>query len=121
MAQILRDEGFVVDSAADGAEALAYLHAHPEPSLILLDLTLSGMDGAEFRRRQLADARLSGIPVVVVSGSSEGRAKAKALRADEFLAKPINVDELLHVVQNRAKTVPRGEHFLRGVLRDRPS
>jgi S-DNA-T family DNA segregation ATPase FtsK/SpoIIIE len=31
----------------------------------------------------------------------------------------VNLDELLHVVQNRAKTVPRAEHFLRGALRGR--
>ena len=121
VSQLLRSEGFTVDGAENGQEALAYLRTHPAPSLILLDLTLPVVDGVEFRKRQLADARLAKIPVIVLSGRRDGPTCARKIGAADFLEKPVNLDELLHVVQNRAITVTRAEHYLRGALRMRPT
>jgi DNA-binding response OmpR family regulator len=77
--------------------------------LILLDLMMPEMDGIGFRVRQLADSRLASIPVIVLSARPDVAHQAKQLLVDDFLAKPMNFDELLHVVQNRAITVV-GEH-----------
>jgi CheY-like chemotaxis protein len=60
--------GFAVATAANGQEALDYLHAHEPPCLILLDLRMPVMGGACFRAQQLREPALAGIPVVVVSG-----------------------------------------------------
>ena len=105
IANLLRDEGYSVDVATSGRIALDRLATDPLPSLILLDLMMPGMDGIEFRVRQLADARLATIPVVVLSARPDVALQAKKLLIDDYLMKPMNFEELLHVVQNRAITV----------------
>jgi CheY-like chemotaxis protein len=115
---ILAEEGFVVQAFTRADEALRWMRAHrAPPTLILLDLELPGIGGAAFRARQLCDPRLREVPVIVVSGSSHGAAEAEPLGAADFLAKPFTTEDLLHVVQNRATTLAKGEHFLRGAMR----
>ncbi len=104
VAAILRDEGYGVEVAASGAAALERLERHPLPTLILLDLMMPEMDGLSFRRRQLADARLRDIPVVIISARPDVARQAARLEATAFLQKPMSFEELLHVVQNRATT-----------------
>ena len=109
IASLLRDEGYEVAIATSGRIVLDRLKNDPLPSLILLDLMMPEMDGIGFRVRQLADSRLASIPVIVLSARPDVAHQAKQLLVDDFLAKPMNFDELLHVVQNRAITVV-GEH-----------
>jgi CheY-like chemotaxis protein len=104
LAAVLRDEGYEVELAASGAEALRRLEHEPLPTLILLDLMMPGMDGIDFRRAQLADARLREVPVIIVSARPDVAHQARQLGADDFLRKPMSFEELLHVVQNRALT-----------------
>ena len=111
---VLRREGFVVDAVGDGGEAMDYLSAHPVPSLMILDLGLPKIDGATLRQRMLKNPRLAKIPIVILSSQVSA---ARELPGCEFVAKPFSIEELIHVVQNRAVTVPRGEHFLRGAYR----
>jgi DNA-binding response OmpR family regulator len=115
--QILEEEGFLVHAFARGDSALAWLRSHPLPTLILLDLGLPGLDGAAVRAQQLCDPRLTLVPVIVISARRGAAGEARQLGAADFVAKPFSPEELLHVVQNRAVTVPRGERFLRGALR----
>lgn len=106
LVDLLRNEGYDVQAARNGDEALQLLvGASPLPSLILLDLMMPTMDGFEFRRRQRADARFERIPIIVISARTDVAQKARALGAVDFLAKPMHFDELLQVVQNRAVTV----------------
>lgn len=100
---VLEDEGYVVASAANGAEALAYLRAHPAPNVILLDLMMPVMDGTTFRHQQMRDPALERIPVVVISASGNIRAQAEALEATSFVQKPISLDTLLDTVANYAR------------------
>ena len=67
LSEVLRDEGYSVESAADGREALDRLRRDLRPSLILLDLTMPVMNGWQFRAEQRRDPALSEIPVVVLS------------------------------------------------------
>jgi CheY-like chemotaxis protein len=96
---LLREEGVAVDTAANGNEALAYLQSADRPLLILLDLTMPGMSGWEFRRRQKADPALSGIPVVVMTSYDEYGEAMSALEADGHLQKPVRPEELKGVVE----------------------
>ena len=98
IASVFRMEGMDVTTAADGGEALYALRTEPRPCLILLDLDMPGMDGWEFRRRQLLWPAMATIPVVVVSGQPEVKVAARALEARAVLAKPVKVDCLLRVV-----------------------
>lgn len=98
MALILEMEGYQVAAAANGREALEYLHRAERPSLILLDLMMPVMDGWQFRREQRLDPRLAAIPVVIVSAAGGVAEKAADLGADGFLQKPVDVDELLTTI-----------------------
>jgi CheY-like chemotaxis protein len=104
LAAILGEEGYVVESATNGAEALRRLEQRPLPTLILLDLMMPVVDGIDFRRRQLADPELSKIPIIIISARPDVAEQAQTLHADAFLQKPMSFEELLHVVQNRAVT-----------------
>jgi CheY-like chemotaxis protein len=105
LANLLREEGYDVEIASDGVEALKRLAEGPPPSLILLDLMLPQMDGIEFRARQLADRQYATIPVVVVSARPDVREMASRLGAAGYLPKPMKFEALLEAVQNTAITV----------------
>ena len=92
--ELLEGEGFAVDGARDGREALAFLRGNARPSFILLDLAMPGMTGWEFRREQLADPDLRRIPVVVMTSYEEYDESLTALHPDGHLQKPIRPDEL---------------------------
>lgn len=97
IAEVLRDEGYEVAEAANGAEALRWLAENPQPCVILLDLFMPVMSGADFRARQLGDPILSGIPVVVVS-AIEGQ-RAAELKPNAFVPKPIDLGRLLTCIE----------------------
>jgi DNA-binding response OmpR family regulator len=116
---LLRAEGFIVEAVPDGEAALWYLRTHSAPSLVILDLGLPRIDGASLRRRMLEKPEWAAVPVILLSASRKAASLVDELRVDELVTKPFSVEELLHVVQNRAVTVPRAEHNLRGALRRR--
>ena len=100
LSSVLVLEGYPVVTAADGAEGLEQLRtAHP--ALVLLDLMMPSMDGWEFRRLQMLDPALAGVPTVILSGDGRLEAKAASL-GTSFLRKPVDLDELLSVVANAA-------------------
>jgi signal transduction histidine kinase len=90
---VLEDEGYEVDTASDGREALARLRGGLDPDLIVLDLMLPALDGWEFRAIQRAEPELATIPVLAVSADSS--AKAAAIDATGFLRKPFRAADLL--------------------------
>jgi CheY-like chemotaxis protein len=111
IAELLRDEGFQVEVASGGTAAMELLRGGSAPSLILLDLMMPDMTGAEFRSHQLADPQLAKIPVIVISARPDVDKQAERLRAADFLAKPMSFEALIHVVQNRAVTVVTTEQL----------
>ena len=98
LAEILRIEGYRVAAAADGQEALEYLRSHPSPNVILLDLMMPGMNGWEFRRRQLADPATALIPVAVISGADLSEQNQSLLQAVGHFVKPLQIDRVLETV-----------------------
>jgi CheY-like chemotaxis protein len=99
MAELLREEGYVVQDVSDGLEALEIMQKKPPPRLILLDLMLTGVDGFEFRTRQLANPELAKIPVLVLSGASDIAAISAALRVTGHIRKPFDAQTLLNAVE----------------------
>ena len=95
-AEYLQFSGFRVAEARNGNEAVEQAFAL-KPDLILMDLSLPGMDGWEATRRLKADERTSHIPIVALTGhalagASEG---AKKAGCDSFVTKPCLPDDLV--------------------------
>lgn len=99
LAEILEVEGFEIRRARNGQEALERL-GPPSPQLILLDLMMPVMDGWEFAQklRQRSDARA--IPIIVLSADRNVGSKAREIGAVGHLAKPFELNELLHLVRS---------------------
>jgi CheY-like chemotaxis protein len=99
LSEVLRDEGYRVEMAADGREALDRLRRESRPSLILLDLTMPVMNGWQFRDEQRRDPDLSGIPVVVLSASDRLAEKMGPLGITDYVRKPIELGHLLRMIE----------------------
>jgi len=89
---VLRAAGLRTIDAASGHESLN-LAAERRPDVILLDLRLPDMDGADVARRLRTDARTAGIPVVALSAMRNAGESASLVTAGfaGFLEKPIDV------------------------------
>jgi PAS domain S-box-containing protein len=103
-----------VHVARDGVEALEYLFGTapsadqqiPErPKLILLDLKLPRLDGHEVLKRIKTDPRTSGIPVVVLTSSSEERdvMQTYEVGADSYIVKPVDFEQFTEAVREFGK------------------
>jgi two-component system phosphate regulon response regulator PhoB len=92
----LRAEGFETLRASSAEEALSWLRSRV-PDLVLLDLMLPDLPGTEVCRRIKSDPRTSAVPVVVLSarGDEVDRVVGFELGADDYVAKPFSVRELV--------------------------
>lgn len=97
LGQFLGDEGYTVEEAADGADALARVGEH-RPDVILLDLMMPGMNGRQFLRALRGDPRYVDVPVVVMTAVRGLTVQPAALGASEVVEKPFNLEELLNKV-----------------------
>jgi CheY-like chemotaxis protein len=91
IAEVLRDEGYSVVCAENGAEALREIGRERHPDLVLLDLMMPVMSGWEVLEHLQESDELKQIPVVIVSAMT-------APGVSEHLAKPIDLDRLLDTV-----------------------
>lgn len=99
-AESLLVSGFRVVEAADGARAVE-LAQSLSPDVILMDLSLPGVDGWEATRRLKADARTQHIPVVALTGHALSSAldAARAAGCDRFVVKPALPDVVIEEVR----------------------
>jgi DNA-binding NtrC family response regulator len=107
LAEILREEGYACETAADGFKGLGRFTEFG-PDLLLTDLKMPGMDGVELLRRV---RELSpGLPVIVMTAFGAVETAVEAMRggAVDYLTKPIRTDELLRIVDRALN-----EHRLR--------
>lgn len=97
---ILQEEGYEIVQAKDGWAALE-LVKQISPHLILLDVMMPGMDGFEVTRRIREDPRLPFIPILLITVHDRPSAvKGLDIGADDFIRKPVDVDELLARVRS---------------------
>lgn len=95
----LRDAGYGVTATVNGTLAIGALQASDDlPGLILLDLMMPEMDGAEFLQEIKKDPRLAGLPVVLMTADGHAHKKATAMGADAGLRKPVQLKDLLATV-----------------------
>jgi DNA-binding NtrC family response regulator len=97
LVELLRDEGYSVESAADGFKALGKLD-EVSPDVVVTDLKMPGMDGIELLGR--VRERSPDVAVIVMTAFGEVETAVKAMRAGarDYLTKPVNLDELSVVV-----------------------
>ncbi|HVR21674.1 MAG TPA: response regulator, partial [Polyangiaceae bacterium] len=105
--ELLESDGYVVSEARDGRAALELLTSAPEPSLVILDLEMPVMSGAELLVAMKERERLARLPVLVVSGSGK-----MVIPLEEpvvgFLPKPVEGDELVGKVKACIASRTRG-------------
>jgi signal transduction histidine kinase len=96
----LEDQGLQVLYAEGGREGIACLKAHPKIDVVLMDMMMPDLDGYETTRAIRRDACLASIPIIAVTAKALAEDRAKCLRAgaSEYLAKPIDVAELLAIM-----------------------
>jgi CheY-like chemotaxis protein len=98
VAEALEFEGYAVESATNGAEALALVRQAP-PAAIVLDLMMPVMDGWEFLKHCRAEALCDGTPVLVISAYRNLPQEAAGLGVKGCIAKPFDLDVLLGAVE----------------------
>lgn len=96
----LRAAGYAAEVAEDAVEGGKALLERP-PALVLLDIGMPYMNGLEFMKLMRTDKNSAAIPVVFVSGRTDGdnMTKAVELGAADFLAKPVTREQLLQTVE----------------------
>ncbi len=94
--ELVTNAGYTVASAGNGREALALLETI-RPALILLDVQMPVMNGAEFREAQRRDRELLRIPTVVITGAASEPVLDIAI--DEALRKPVRAADLMRIVE----------------------
>ena len=92
--ELLEEEGYTV-AITDKAEYLEKLHHGGSPDLILIDVLLSGKDGREIVKHLKSQEETRHIPVIMFSAHPGAEKTARAAGADDFVAKPFEIDEVL--------------------------
>jgi two-component system cell cycle response regulator DivK len=97
---ILQAMGYSPLEASTGEQALA-VAAESTPALVLLDIQLPELDGAEALRRLRSDERTAGSPVHALTAQAMQGDRERFLAAgfDGYLSKPVDIDELIATVQ----------------------
>jgi PAS domain S-box-containing protein len=108
MAKILRFSGYHVITVHDGNEAVEIAKAR-RPGVILLDIGLPGLDGYQAARQIRQDAKLRDVVLVALSGYGQNLDRRRSADAgfDLHLIKPVDVQQLLTLLEDRFATMPR--------------
>jgi CheY-like chemotaxis protein len=101
---VLEEEGYGVQVASNGREALDWLLGHEAPRMILLDLMMPVMDGWAMLDELTHLPTLGGVPIVVLSAADERTVVAKP-DVVGYLSKPVDLRELLQAID--ATRAPR--------------
>ena len=102
----LEAEGYRVRAASNGREALDAL-VDEVPCVMVVDLAMPVMDGAEFRRRQQQIPGVSRVPFIMVSGTHDAARIARDLDIGDVVAKPFDAEHLLDIVASHCHHRPR--------------
>ena len=101
---LMKKQGFEVETASRREEALAILKEF-HPTVILLDVLLSGSDGRELCREIKNNVRWKEIPVIMFSAHPGAAENISSYGADDFITKPINTENLLQKVRRAVSEI----------------
>lgn len=94
--EFLTEEGFTVETAVNGRQALERLLRPPRPELVLLDLMMPVMTGWDLMERVREEPSLWGLPVIVVSGAGTTRPLPRGIVAS--IPKPLDLPLLMETI-----------------------
>lgn len=97
----LTKRGYEVVTATDGEQGLELAQAE-RPDLVLMDMSLPGIDGWETTRRLRAEAETASIPVIALTAHAMAGDRERALEAgcDDYDTKPVEMDRLLLKIES---------------------
>ncbi len=98
---ILEEFGYMVDSTVDGETI--YKMERDFPDLLLLDIWMSGQDGREICKYLKGEKMTKHIPIIMISASRDIKQSATEAGADDFLAKPFNMEDLIQKIEKLIK------------------
>src|ERR1700678_437097 len=113
LSEILRDDGFATETAADGFKALGKLEEFA-PDVILTDLKMPGLDGIAFMEKARAAAPGAVFVVMTAFGTTSSAVDAIKKGAENYLLKPLDPEALGAVVERameKARLVQRGRRL----------
>ena len=123
VAMRLRREGYLTELVHDGAEALDRIRSNP-PDLVLLDLMLPGMPGADVAAELRRDGRTAALPIIMLTARSQESDVVAGLKlgADDYVTKPFSMSVLVARVeaQFRRRQGVQAEPLQAGPLRIDP-
>jgi CheY-like chemotaxis protein len=98
--QILSDHGYKVRALPNGPMGISACKASP-PDLVLLDITMPGMNGYEVAAKLKADAATKEVPIIFISAMTRTEDKVRAFHAGgvDYVTKPLQVEEVLARVE----------------------
>ncbi|MDB4959642.1 MAG: acetoacetate metabolism regulatory protein AtoC [Myxococcales bacterium] len=120
LTELLRDEGYEVEMAADAFKALGKYESF-SPHVVVTDLKMPGMDGIELVKKIRAGEDAAAVVVMTAFGAVQTAVDAMRAGASDYLTKPLNFDELLVVLDKVLETeqLRRETRQLRARVRDR--
>jgi DNA-binding NtrC family response regulator len=120
LAELLRDEGFEVETAADAFKALGKYESFL-PHVVVTDLKMPGKDGIELVKKIRSFEDASAVVVMTAFGAVSSAVEAMRAGAADYLTKPLNFDELLVVLDKvlEQQALRREARQLRARVRDR--
>lgn len=95
---VLEDKGYSVETLIKGEDIYKTIEKN-KPSLIFLDVLMSGIDGREICKKLKSDATTKDIAIIMISAHPTAMQEPKEVCADEYLAKPFDLREMLSKVK----------------------
>jgi len=96
--EVLLDNGYVVELAANGADALAAVRAGP-PAVVLMDLMMPILSGFEAMMALKRDRATATIPIVAMSAGRTLQSLGSAVPVDDYISKPFDLVRLLAILE----------------------
>ncbi len=101
LTSILEPKGAKVEIARNGREALEHLRQHPGVDLVLMDIMMPVMDGLEATREIRKQPQFAKLPIIALTAKAmiDDREKCLEAGANDYIAKPLDVDKLLSLTR----------------------
>lgn len=99
----LEHEGYSVEAIAKYGNYLNDTEPEKWPDIIILDILLNQEDGSKIAKELKKDSKTKKIPIIMISALPGGKKLAEEARADAYLAKPFEVDELNQLIERLTK------------------